>query len=52
MENIITTDKYYKFKSEKLIFGDNILAQNISTEINTEIPFILLTREHYKLMTK
>ena len=52
MENILTNDKYYKFKSDKLIFGDNILAQNISTEIDTEIPFILLTREHYTLMTK
>jgi len=52
MENVLTNDKLYKFKSDKLFFGDNILAQNISTEIDIENPFILLTREHYKLMTK
>ena len=52
MENILTSGKYYKLKSDKLIFGDNLLAQNISTEIDTEIPFILLTRDYYKLMTQ
>ena len=46
--NFLTSRIFWKIKSDKLIFGDNLLGNSIYSDIDTEIPFILLKKDYYQ----
>ncbi len=46
--NILTSRIFWKIKSDKLILGDIILGNNLNSDIDTEIPFILLKKDYYQ----
>ena len=48
--NILTSRIFWKIKSDKLIFGNILLGNNIISDIDTEIPFILLKKDYYQVI--
>jgi hypothetical protein len=46
--NVLTSRIFWKIKCDKLIFGNILLGNNIISDIDTEIPFILLKKDYYQ----
>ena len=46
--NVFSSKIFWQINSDKLFFGNKILGENIISDVDTDLPFILLKREYYR----
>ena len=48
--NVLTSRIFWKFKTDKLIFGDKIIGKDFTLTIVTDIPFIVIKKDIFNLI--